>query len=187
MLPTMDITRFTPSTRRKLTATMAHSQLFRSRIQFGGPTPSIRMRDSAGMGNYINARNISGRLGSIRSRPVLPMELTATTLLGRKETGCRSRRIRDSHGCATQPCEIPRPASAAAAFPELLPGTRDGQFGFSLQTMAGQRCFIEFSESLILSSWKTVEDTIGDGSTVWYGIQQSNLKAGFYRVRLDQP
>jgi hypothetical protein len=78
------------------------------------------------------------------------------------------------------------PGKSTPIGPRLLPGTFNGQFGFSLQTLNGEKCYIEFTQSLSPSSWGVVEQTIGDGDAHFYGIQQRNLKSGFYRVRLDR-
>ncbi len=78
------------------------------------------------------------------------------------------------------------PASAAGFAPVLVPGSRDGQFGFSFSTMPGEQCFVERSETLQPDSWRIIENTVGDGNSMWFHIEQAGAKAAFYRVRVDR-
>jgi len=77
-------------------------------------------------------------------------------------------------------------SAAKAQGPRLFPGTINGQIGFALQTMPGEKCFIESTDSLNPAGWKVVEETVGDGLAHWYAIQNPDRKAAFYRVRLEQ-
>jgi len=81
----------------------------------------------------------------------------------------------------------PAPAGVPGATGPLLinPTLIDSTISFSLGTVKGEVCYIEFTESLEPANWQVLETLVGDGNLRTVQDSISQLRKRYYRVRLD--
>ncbi len=74
--------------------------------------------------------------------------------------------------------------------PELTPGILEaesvtGGVELRIQTIAGEKCWVESATSLDPENWKTEETLTGDGKVRRQKVPLSDGKARFFRVRMQ--